>query len=616
MGGTPGLARWLRPAVGARIAAAGLAHRDTELPSPMASVWADGSGEATYVDTDAVEVLFDGYLHRHGAPTLADHLPVLAERVVDGRAPLLGAESGVFNLVVRDKRTDRIHLAADPSGMFPIYFGQTGTEFFFGSHLFLTAKALGAEPDLLGAAFLVLEQFAYGSRTYFEGVDRLCPGEAVTFDGRTGAIERRYPETYFDAYDDPDPAIAERLWEALLETAGAAIEDGSSVGVMMSEGFDSRLMSGVFRHLGADLNTFTHGTDGTAGTAITHDVAAQLGSNHCFESLSDGYPSDLDNLRHLLLLTDNLHVPFWSHGTDHFHQKGIGVVTTGCSLDSTLGIADFGASAGSDVRRAFDRYGSIVRQDLGQLSDEHIEGRARSVLAATLDVDLDELGNRVRRFLAPELAAEVATRIQEVPGAIAAEHDRLRASGASLDSQVLQRFGLENRGRRFAFGQDLTLRTKNHLVVPSYEPTFMRLASRVHPRHRLHHKLYLQLFRQHLPDLARIRTGAHGVPATYPRVVLETGRFARKVVESRAADRYLAVRGEMGTTGIRDVLFPEKTARDAPAFAVEHLFDRDTVVINQESMQLTVDKIRRFEIRVYPQSFYLGLELTQVFDEL
>ena len=69
-----------------------------------------------------------------------------------------------------------------------------------------------------------------------------------------------------------------------------------------------------------------------------------------------------------------------------------------------------------------------------------------------------------------EIAAEVATRIQEVPGAIAAEHERLRASGASLDSQVLQRFGLENRGRRFAFGQDLTLRTKNHLVVPSESP--------------------------------------------------------------------------------------------------------------------------------------------------
>lgn len=606
----------LSSAMDQRIVAAGLPHRLASVRSEMISVWSEGRGETAHLDTDDVEILFDGYLNGHGRPSIDEHLPLLAERLIRGDAPVAAGESGIFNLVVRDKRNDTIHLASDPSALFPLYFGQVGGGFVFGSHLYLLAKALGAAPDLLGTAFHVLGQFALGSRTDFEGIDRLCAGEAVTFDGRTGTLRRSHPEAYFTSYTDPAPDVADELWEALLAAARPAVEAGTSVGLMMSEGFDSRLVAGAYQRLGADLHTFTHGTEGTPGTAITREVVARLGSAHRFEPLAEGYPADLDRLRQQLLLTDNLHIPFWIHGSDHFRANDVGVTTTGYALDTTLGAHAFAAPVGSNVRRALDRYREILRQDLGRTSEAEIESAAARVLAATRTLDLVELGHRTRRFLAPDLAAAVAARIDEVPDAIEAEHDRLRAAGSPLDSQVVQRYFLENRGRRFSFGQELTLRAANRVVVPCYEPALLRALSRIHPRHRLNHKLYLQLLRRHVPQLARIRSGAHGMAPTYPRLVLETGRFGWKAYEERLVDRFMATQGAEGTPGVREVLFPEQTARQAQTFAIEQLFDRETMVINQEMMQLTVDKIRRYEIRVYPQSFYLGLELTQVFDEL
>ncbi len=82
VGGTRASARSMRPAVEARVSSAGLPHRDAGLGSEFVAVWTDGDGEAICAETDALEILFDGYLHRHGAPTLQAHLPVLAEPFV------------------------------------------------------------------------------------------------------------------------------------------------------------------------------------------------------------------------------------------------------------------------------------------------------------------------------------------------------------------------------------------------------------------------------------------------------------------------------------------------------------------------------------------------------
>lgn len=615
-GGTGQVALRLRTHVGGLLTEVGLPHRDLGITSDLLTVWGDGTGEAVHVATDDVEVLFDGYLHHHGHATLAAFLPELARRVITSGRVLEGRESGVFNLVVHDRRTGDIHLANDPGGLLPLLHLRTDDGFVFSSHLYLAARALDTEPDLMGVACKVALGYTLGSRTVFRGIERLNAGELVTFRAATGRLERSYPEVYFADLVEPGPDLADQIWDSLLRATRPSVEAGRSVGVMLSEGFDSRLVAGVLHHLGADLHTFTHATEGTKGTKIVGQVSERLGSRHTFDFLDDGFPADLAELRAQMLLADNLHVPYWGAGSRHFAAAGVDAATTGYALDTTLGAHAFSTSHGPTRTRVLERYREIARQDLGRIDDAEMESVASDVLADAIPSDTAWMTERVARFLAAEHAAELEPHVKAIPEEIAAEQERVRLSGATLPSQVLQRYFLENRGRKFAFGQELTLRVNRPLIVPCYEPTFMRLMSTVPARLRVNHRAYLHVLRRHLPDLARVPSGAHALPPTYPRVVLETSRFAWKAYENRILTQFLATKGERSIDQLRMVLFTEKTARRTPRLPIEHLLARGSTPLNREKMQVTVDKVRRYEIRVFLPPTYLGLELTEIFDEL
>ncbi|MBX3284365.1 MAG: hypothetical protein KF703_03400 [Actinobacteria bacterium] len=615
-GGVGPEAERLRTHLGGLLADRRLPHRDLEVGSGLATVWGDGTGEAVRVDAPDVEVLFDGYLHGHGAASLEDLLPDLGRRVVDRGKVLEGHESGVFNLVVLDKRTGDIHLANDPSGLLPLHHRRSPDGFAFSSHLHLAARALGTAPDPMGVACTLVLGYPLGPRTVFDGIERLNPGELVSYRAGTGTVDRSYPEVYYGDLVEPGPDLVEQIWSALVDAARPSVAAHRSIGVMLSEGFDSRLVAGVLAHLGADLRTFTHATRGTKGTRIVGEVSRALGSDHTFDYLEQGFPADLGELRAQLALADNLHVPYWDAGSRHFGATGVGATTTGYALDTTLGAHAFSSSSGSSRDRVLGRYGEILRQDLGRLGDAQMDDLAEALLVQARTPDRRWMVERIERFLDAEHAPGVVAQVDGIADEIAAEQERVRRSGSERPSQALQRYFLENRGRKFSFGQELTLRVNRPLVVPCYEPAFMRLMTSVPPRLRVHHRAYYQLLRRHLPELARIPSGAHALAPRYPRLVLETSRFAWKVHESRILRQFMATRGQTDVSRLRMVLFSEDAARRSPRLPMENLLERDSVVVNRLKMQATVDKVRDYQVRVFLPPTYLGLELTEIYDEL
>lgn len=615
-GGTGARAVQLREQLGGQLDRLGLDLRELDGSSRWVTRWGDGTGETLHVEDDDVEVVFDGYLHHHGRASLREFLPDLAHRVIGGGRVLAGTESGIFNVVVRDKRTGTVHLANDPSGLLPLFHGRSDDGFWFTSHLYLAARTLDLEPDLMGVACMVTLGYTIGSRTYFAGVERLNPGELVTYRPDTAHITRRYPETYFATYREPDGDPTDAIWDALVSAARPDVDAGRSVGIMLSEGFDSRLIAGVYAHLGADLHTFTHATPGTAGTEIVRQVADRLGSTHTFDHLEAGFPSDLPDLRRQLALADNLHVPFWAPGAHHFRTTGVDVTTTGYALDTTLGAHALTTSRGSTTTRVLQRYREIALQDLGRTQDHHIETLAQHLLDQARAFDVETATARVHRFLSTDLADTIVSHLHHITDEITTEQQRIRDTSDGLASQVLQRYFLENRVRKYSYGQELTLRTENRVATPSYEPAFMRLMSSVPPRHRLNHRTYLRLLRRHLPELARIDSGAHALPPTYPRLALETSRFARKAHENRLITAYLASHGTNDLHQLRTVLFPDATGRQTPRFALEDLLERDHTPLNRETMASILTRMRGYQMRLFHHSLYVGLELTEIFDEL
>lgn len=590
-------------------------HERADLGSTLVTVWRDerSSQGAHHVD-DEVEVLFDGYLHGHRSADLAAHLPVLGRRLAREGRVLDGDESGIFTLVVHDRRDGRLLLAGDPSGLLPLHLALGPDGPTFASHGHLLGQALDAEPDLLGVAWSVYQKWAPGRRTTYEGIERLCAGELVVIH-QDGRVERSYPEVYFAEQVEPDGDAADALWEALVAATRPLTTSPGPIGTMLSEGFDSRLVVGLLREVGVDQEVFTHGTADTAGLEITRQLARAIGAPHQVELFEHGFPSDHRQLRRQLLLADNLSVAYWGPTAERVRASGVAAATTGYALDSTVGGHAFVTSGDSRRQAAAERYRIIAEQRLGRLTDADLEATAGRILGTLRDIDTAPLAGRLRRFLVPELAEAVIARLDEMVDDVEQELARVRASGADLDSLLLQRWFLENRGRRFAFGQELTVRSRVPLVVPSYEPIVMRLASSIPPRLRIHHDAYLRLFRRRLPDLAGIRSGAHGMPASWPRAVLETGRFASVVREDRLVRRYLESGGATDpSAGLRAVLFGELTARRADRLPMEGLDAHGITCVDQDWLDLQAKKIRDHQIRVYLPTLYLPTELAQIFD--
>lgn len=570
------------------------------------------AGESRWWSGDGIDVLFDGYVHGLGVRSVEEFLPELGQRVLD-RAPLLvGDESGVFNVVVHRHVDRSLHLANDPSGLLPLYFAAHGEQFWFASHVHLAARALGAAPDLLGVTSKIVFGFPLGSRTLFDGIEHLNPGERVSWEPSSGSVVRCYPEVYFDRYEEHGPRESTAMWEALLAAVAPLRTGDGAIGVMLSEGFDSRLIAGALHHSGIPVSTFTHGTEGTRGARIVEQVSDAVGTELCFEPMASGYPADLAALRRQLFLADNLHIPYWSFGTEHFARSDVRAVTTGYALDTTIGGHAFYLTDVSNRRRAYQRFEGIVLQDLRLLTPHRIERLAGDLLDRARRPSKEAALARIRSYLAPEYADLLAGQVEQLGEEVDAELDRVRRSGSTLPSHLVQRYFLENRVRKHSFGQELTLRTANRVVVPSYEPVFMRLVSSVHPRHRLYHDAYIDMMRRHLRDLAKIENGGYGLPVTFPRVVLEASHVALKRLEERRVKEYLRTKGAAGVAWYRGVNFGDATARRADRFALEELLEDEGCVMDS-GLRANLDRIRSYRGRVFLTPLFMGIELSEVF---
>jgi len=580
---------------------------------PNFILWHDKYGESTIIDNPKIEIWFDGYLYTLDKLNLNQFLIILAERITRKGKVLRDDESGIFNIIVRDKKTGFLFLANDPSGLFPLYYAHVGKEFYASTHLYMLAKALDAKPDYVQVVSKEVFGYAIGPDTYFEGVKRLLPGEVIIFDPQNNSLESRYSEIYFQGYTEPKGDLLERVNSSLKNPIDRIVEDHPKVGMMLSEGFDSRLIAALFNQAGAEVYSYTHGTAGTKGVRVAETVATKLRLKHHFEEVT--FPSNHDQIQRQLLLADNLHIPFWHRGSRYFGDLGLDAVVAGTALDSTLGGHIFYKSSNNRVKAIFQRYQEILRQNLGMISDVYIENLSEELIHAFLGINTDRLERRLRERFVPDIAEKLLSSIDPFRDCLQTEFARISRTGSDLPSLKLQRFFLEHRARRFSFGQELTLRMNNHVVVPSYERTFMKVVTRIPVRYKLNHGLYLRLLKRYFPKAASLPSGNFPLPANYPRLLLESSRFVAKVKDLKIINAFLTSEGRSEYSGYRGALFQDKNSRDQDLFNFFHSFHKSNNKLLNEKFYL--DYLKRVEIyqaRTYQfEDFYRAVEFSQIF---
>ncbi|MCS3903114.1 asparagine synthase (glutamine-hydrolyzing) [Methylohalomonas lacus] len=235
--------------------------------------------------------------------------------------------NGMFAFVIYERDSGRVFMARDRLGIKPLYYQKAPGVLRFASSLPALLKGRRSGLDIDPGAlhhYMMFHSVVPAPRTIIKGICKLAPATAVTFEPHGTARERRYWDLDFDR-ELPlksEAEIKEALLEQLRNAVSRRLIADVPVGVLLSGGVDSSLITGLLAEAGAeDLQTFSVGFEdvgGEKGNEFDYSdiVARHFGTTHhkievdsdtllgnleaCFQAMSEPMVSH-DNIGFFLL---------------------------------------------------------------------------------------------------------------------------------------------------------------------------------------------------------------------------------------------------------------------------------------------------------------------------
>ncbi len=205
---------------------------------------------------------------------------------------MTGRLRGMFAFCILDRNLRTLTLARDHFGQKPLYWTKRDGRFAFASELkCLLAlpwvnRDLSPDAFLAYAAWLSLPPTTGKGQTHFAEIWKLQPGALlhIPLQNPAGAMpvsEWRYKLTRTPNLTNPDEA-ADALDAALRDSVRVHLRADVPVGVLLSSGLDSRVVSAYAQELqGGTMQTFTVGF-GAEDSELTGaaKTAREIGSRH------------------------------------------------------------------------------------------------------------------------------------------------------------------------------------------------------------------------------------------------------------------------------------------------------------------------------------------------
>ncbi|MGN7919928.1 asparagine synthase (glutamine-hydrolyzing) [Lysobacter sp. 22409] len=210
--------------------------------------------------------------------------------------------SGMFAIALWDRHEQTLWLARDRVGKKPLYYGWAGDTLVFGSEL----KALWRHPQFDNGvdrnALALLLRYDYVPAPYAIHTDtfKLMPGTLLRFDAAAvargaaahdpGRDQRRYwharermAAAIRHPFDGDIDAAEDRLDDLLRDAVGLRMVADVPVGVFLSGGTDSSVVTSLMQALSAKpVKSFTIGFEGSHHdeAPLALEVARHLGTAH------------------------------------------------------------------------------------------------------------------------------------------------------------------------------------------------------------------------------------------------------------------------------------------------------------------------------------------------
>jgi asparagine synthase (glutamine-hydrolysing) len=165
---------------------------------------------------------------------------------------------GMFGLAVYFKDTKNITLARDSNGTKPVYYSKSNGNFCFSSEI-KSLLELGIERRVCKRALSHYHNqgFNTGYLTMFEGIQKLVPGEVVTYNVTDGRLVSKRNLNNYKYKNEGRDRIAHRFRKAVNQT----LMGRRNIGLFLSGGIDSTSILYEMLQLGIKPVTFTSSFD-------------------------------------------------------------------------------------------------------------------------------------------------------------------------------------------------------------------------------------------------------------------------------------------------------------------------------------------------------------------
>lgn len=199
--------------------------------------------------------------------------------------------NGMFAFALYDARRQTMFLARDRAGEKPLFYHIADGTLRFASELkaLLADKRLSRAIDPISLDCYLAMGYVPGDRCIFDGYRKLSPAHALEFDLRTGGV-RIWPYWSIPELDSEaavgevdEAALLDELETILEDAVGRQLEADVPVGVLLSGGVDSSLVTAMAVRRSRHVRTFSVGFPGQGALDETEHarlIAAHFGTEH------------------------------------------------------------------------------------------------------------------------------------------------------------------------------------------------------------------------------------------------------------------------------------------------------------------------------------------------
>lgn len=197
--------------------------------------------------------------------------------------------NGMFAFALYDAPRQLLFMARDRAGEKPLFYRIDSGNLYFASELkaLLANPALPRRIDIEAMDCYLTMGYVPGDRCILQGYSKLPPAHAMLFSVSTGKVRKwRYwqlPEVDSAAFHADERALLDELETTLEDAVGRQLVADVPVGILLSGGVDSSLVTAMAVRRSSQVRTFSIGFPGHGKLDETQHarlIASHFGTHH------------------------------------------------------------------------------------------------------------------------------------------------------------------------------------------------------------------------------------------------------------------------------------------------------------------------------------------------